>query len=148
MNETKNNRTTRDDEVMGLGDYLSILKRRTSLILLTAMAVSVIAIVVVRRMPNIYRAETMILVDPQQVPNNYVASTVSTTINDRLSTIQQQVTSPTRLKHLIESMNLYAEMRKSHSEQEVVAAMQKAISVEVVERGGRILIRLPGCGRS
>lgn len=139
MNETKNNRTTRDDEVMGLGDYLSILKRRTSLILLTAMAVSVIAVVVVRRMPNIYRAETMILVDPQQVPNNYVASTVSTTINDRLSTIQQQVTSPTRLKHLIESMNLYAEMRKSHSEQEVVAAMQKAISVEVVERGGRSL---------
>ena len=134
-----NNNRTGEEEVLGLRDYWTIVTRRIPLILLTAMAVSIIVVIVVMRMPNIYRAETTILVDPQQVPSNYVASTVSTTISDRLSTIQQEVTSPTRLRRLIESMNLYPEMRKKRSEQEIIAVMQRSISVQVVEQGGRSL---------
>lgn len=137
--ETINSRRAAEDDVLGLRDYWAIVTRRKSLIILAAMAVSLIVVIVVKRMPNIYRAETTILVDPQQVPNNYVASTVSTTINDRLSTIQQEVTSPTRLQRLIESMDLYADMRKKHGEQEVIAAMQKAVTVQVVEAGGHSL---------
>jgi len=131
------NKGTVEENILGLRDYLAIAKRRLSLIVLTTMAVTLIVVIVVKRMPNVYRAETMILVDPQQVPNNYVASTVSTSISDRLSTIQQEVTSPTRLKRLMESMNLFADLRKNHSEQEVIATMQKAITVQVVEGGGR-----------
>lgn len=139
VKQPMNNSLIGEEEVLGLRDYWAIVTRRMPLILLTAMAVSIIAVIVVLRMPNIYRAETTILVDPQQVPSNYVASTVSTNINDRLSTIQQEVTSPTRLQRLIESMNLYPEMRKKHSEQEIIAAMQRSISVQVVEQGGRSL---------
>jgi protein tyrosine kinase modulator len=105
------------------------------MIFLVAMAVTVVVVIVVKRMPDLYRAETMILVDPQQVPNNYVASTVSSNISDRLSTIQQEVTSPTRLKRLINSMRLSNPGNKS--EQEVIATMQRAITVQVVEQGGR-----------
>jgi len=136
--KTKADNSGIDDQgMLSLYDYLLIARRRLPLILLTAMAVTLIAVVVVRRMPNIYRAETMILVDPQQVPNNYVASTVSSSISDRLTTLQQEITSPTRLKRVIDSMNLYAEMRKTHSEQEAISAMQSAITVQVVEQGGR-----------
>src|SRR6516164_5268311 len=60
--------------VLGLGDYLQIARRRITLILITAMAVTVIVAIVVKRMPNIYRAETVILVDPQQVPGSMVPS--------------------------------------------------------------------------
>ena len=128
---------TEENPLLGWRDYLGIARRQMPLILLTAMAVTVVAVIVVRRMPNLYRAETMILVDPQQVPNNYVVSTVSTSISDRLSTIHQEVTSPSRLKRLIDSMQLFTEMRKQHSEQDVIAAMQQAITVQVVEQGGR-----------
>jgi protein tyrosine kinase modulator len=122
---------------LGLRDYLAIIRHRAAMVFLTAMAVTLVVIVVVKRMPNIYRAETMILVDPQQVPNNYVASTVSTNISDRLSTIQQEVTSPSRLKRLIESMRLFENMQGRKSEQELIASMQRAITVQVVEQGGR-----------
>lgn len=138
VTETKA-RGTFEDNVPGVREYLAIVKRRLALILLTTMAITVIVVIVAKRMPNLYRAETVILVDPQQVPSNYVASTVSTSISDRLSTIQQEVTSPTRLKKLMEAMNLFPELRKKHSEQEVIAMMQKAITVEVVESGGRSL---------
>ncbi len=130
---------TVEENTPGLRDYLAIARRRLSLIVLATIAVTVVVVIVVKRLPNVYRAETTILVDPQQVPNNYVASTVSTSISDRLSTIHQEVTSPTRLKHVIESMNLFADLRKKHSEQEVIASMQKAITVQVVEGGGQSL---------
>ena len=42
-------------------------------------------------LPNIYKSETVILVDPQKVPENYVRSTVTTSIADRLANISQQV---------------------------------------------------------
>lgn len=132
-----NLREMNEGGMLGVSDYLQIVRRRKSLIILTAMAVAVIVTIVVWNMPSIYRAETVILVDPQQVPGSMVPSIVTSSVSDRLSTIQQEVTSPTRLATLIHSMNLFPDLRNTASEQQLIAAMQKAITVQVVEPGGR-----------
>ena len=120
-------------------DYIEIARRRKWWITLTAIAMFLTAIVIIWRLPNIYRSQTVILVDPQKVPDNYVASTVTSSIADRLSTLQQEVMSPTRLKRLIDNMGLYPDLRNKLGDQEIVAKMQKAISVEVVTQGSRSL---------
>ncbi|HYL92218.1 MAG TPA: Wzz/FepE/Etk N-terminal domain-containing protein [Alphaproteobacteria bacterium] len=110
-------------------EYLEIIRRRRWWIMLTAIAMSAASLVVIWRLPNIYRAETVILVDPQKVPDNYVASTVTSSIADRLATLQQEVMSPSRLKRLIDSMGLYPEMQGKGKDQAIVAKMQQAITV-------------------
>jgi polysaccharide biosynthesis transport protein len=120
-----------------LRDYVAIGLRRRWWIILTAMTVTISSLIVIWRLPNIYRAETVILVDPQKVPDSYVASTVTSSIADRLSTLQQEVMSPTRLKRVIDSMGLYPELKGKLGDQEIVARMQKAIAVEVVAQGTR-----------
>lgn len=120
-------------------DYVQIAQRRKWWIILTTIIIAVASFVVIWRLPNIYRSETVILVDPQKVPDNYVASTVTSSIADRLSTLQQEVMSPTRLKRVIDNMGLYPELRGKVGDQEIVAKMQKAILVEVVTQGGRTL---------
>ena len=130
------------NELLGqlqLRDYVQIAQRRKWWIILTTISIAVASFVVIWRLPNIYRSETVILVDPQKVPDNYVASTVTTSIADRLSTLQQEVMSPTRLKRLIDNMGLYPELRGKVGDQEIVAQMQKSIVVEVVTQGGRTL---------
>jgi polysaccharide biosynthesis transport protein len=117
-------------------EYLAVAERRKWWIILTTVSMFCFVTMIVRRLPNIYRAETVVMVDPQQVPDKFVASTVSSTIADRLSTIKEQVLSPTRLGHLIESMNLYSGLRKTVGEQDLIAMTQKAINVEVVSSGG------------
>ena len=42
-------------------------------------------------MPDVYHATTTILVDPQKIPERYVASTVTMDPNEHLNTLTQQV---------------------------------------------------------
>jgi succinoglycan biosynthesis transport protein ExoP len=120
-----------------LRDYLRIARRRIWWIVLITSATFIIATVAARRLPNVYRSETVILVDPQQVPSTYVASTVSTSIMDRLSTIRQEVLSPTRLQQLAKKLDLYPELRAQGKGDSIIGKMQKSTSIEVIDAGGQ-----------
>ena len=126
------------DGALLIREYLDAARRRKWTIILSAVGVFLASAVVAVRLPNIYRAETVVMVDPQQVPTSYVASTVSSSISDRLSTIQQQVLSPTRLQKLIDSMDLYPQLKGHHSEEEIIRMVQSSISIEVNFGGARM----------
>lgn len=121
---------------LNVHDYLAILKRRLFWIVLPAIAVVVSTTIVVWRLPNLYRSETTILVDPQKVPDSYIKATVTQNLADRLSTIQEQVTSPAALKKLIDTMGLYPDLKKRLGEQDVIRLMQASITVEPVTSMG------------
>jgi polysaccharide chain length determinant protein (PEP-CTERM system associated) len=117
---------------MTLQDYLAMARRRKFWIIFPALAVAIATAVTARMLPNVYRSEAVILVEPQKVPTSYVASTVTTGMSERMSTIYQEVTSTARLKRLIDSMGLYPDIRKQEGEQEAVRVMAKSITVEQV----------------
>ncbi len=56
---------------------------------------------------RIYQASTMILIQPQEVPADYVRSVVSAGIEERISTISQQIMSRTNLEKIINQFGLY-----------------------------------------
>ena len=58
-------------------DFLRIAWRRKWIVIVPLVLVSVATYFVVKRMPNKFRSQTMILVVPQQVPDSYVRATVS-----------------------------------------------------------------------
>src|SRR5271167_402271 len=115
---------------MSLQDYLALLKRRKFWFIFPAVAVVIATAVMAWRLPNIYRCEAIILVQPQKVPSSFVSSTVTTGMPDRIAAIYQQVTSPSRLKRIIDSLGLYPDIRKRDGEQDAVLVMMKAINVE------------------
>jgi len=120
-------------------EYLDLARRRKLWIILLTLGISLCITVVALRLPSIYRAETVIQVDPQKVPDSVVPTSVSGTVADRLSTIRQQVMSPKQLGLLAKEMNLYPELRDIASEQEIVARMQKSTTIEVADSGGQRL---------
>ena len=85
--------------------------RRKWLIVLPALLVASVTAVIIHRLPDLFRSETLILVVPQRVPESYVRSTVTARIEDRLQAISQQILSRTRLEQVITDFNLYAEER-------------------------------------
>lgn len=120
-------------------EYLDLVRRRFMWIILLALGISSCIAVVATRLPNIYRAETTILVNPQKVNESYVSTSVTGSIADRLSTIRQEVLSPTQLGQLIQELNLYPNSQNRVSAQGLIARMQNSISVEVVDSGGQRL---------
>jgi polysaccharide chain length determinant protein (PEP-CTERM system associated) len=128
-------RTTQDDSFGNFSAYLEVARRRKWWIILSVVSVFVCATVCAKRLPNIYRAETVILVDSAQVPDKYVATINTGDIAGRLTTLQQQVLSPTRLKRLAESEGLYPNPSSTKTEEQMIQSVQKSIVVEVVNPG-------------
>jgi polysaccharide chain length determinant protein (PEP-CTERM system associated) len=89
-----------------------------------------------RQLPNVYTSETLILVDPQKVPENYVKPTVTGDVRNRLGTLSQQILSATRLQKIIESVNLYPEERKTLPREELISRVRRDISVSIVSDFG------------
>jgi len=84
-------------------------------------------------LPDRYKSDTLILVVPQQVPESYVRSTVTTRIEDRLQSIAQQILSRTRLERIIQDFNLYEKERRAGIMEDVVEGMRRDISIQVVK---------------
>lgn len=60
-------------------------------------------------LPKIYSAGTMILLQAQKVPSNFVKSLVSLDIDERISTIKQQILSRSNLEKIMEEYKLFSE---------------------------------------
>ncbi|HLH34943.1 MAG TPA: hypothetical protein VKX41_09725 [Alloacidobacterium sp.] len=112
---------------------LAILKRHRYVAFLSALSLASLAIVGISLLPNIYRATTTILVDPQKIPERYVASTVTSDPNERLNTLKQQILSSSRLQEIIDRNNLYPRLRGRKSREEILDLIRKRIKIELVQ---------------
>ena len=116
--------------------YLRLILHRKWFIIITFLLVSGATFAITYRMPNVFTSETLILVDPQRVPEAYIKSTVSGDIRNRLGTLSQQILSATRLQKIIDSFNLYPAERKTMAREDVISRMRADIGVNVVSDFG------------
>jgi polysaccharide chain length determinant protein (PEP-CTERM system associated) len=84
---------------------------------------------VVFKLPDIYSAEALVLVDPQKIPERFVASTVQVSAQDQLATINQQILSSGKLQNIIDEFHLYSEQRRTRPPEEVIALMRKDVKI-------------------
>ncbi len=112
-------------------EFLEIFLRRKWPIVFSILFILFGASVYCVVTPEMFKSSTTILVVPQRVPENYVKSTISVRIEDRLATIQQQVLSRTRLTAVMDELGLFKEARKKQPVEEVVGMMRKRIAIEV-----------------
>lgn len=116
--------------------YLRVLFYRKWLILGFFLLVSCATAVYSYRIQDVYTSETVILVDPQKVPETYVKATVTGDIRNRLGALSQQLLSATRLQAIIDAFNLYPELRNTAPREDIITRMRNSISVAVVTKFG------------
>jgi uncharacterized protein involved in exopolysaccharide biosynthesis len=86
---------------------------------------------VYKLLPKVYKATTLILVQPQRVPEAYVRPTITDPMTSRLNTIGQEILSRTRLEKVIQEFNLYPELQNKTPMEDIIDRMRKAIEVKV-----------------
>ena len=117
-------------------EYWSLIRRYRWHVLLGSCALTLIFVIVIARLPNVFEATTTILVNPQQVPEKYVAPAVISDPGARLNTLTQQVLSRTRLQEIIDKLHLYRELQKTHSPEEIIEGMRHDIAIQVKQGSG------------
>jgi polysaccharide chain length determinant protein (PEP-CTERM system associated) len=119
------------EKPLDIRQYLEIALRRKWYIIIPLVCSTVISFGIYKYLPKVYQANTLILVQPQKVPEDYVRSTTTDSVINRLNTISQEILSRTRLEKVIEEFNLYAELRNKEPMEGIVEKTRKAIEVKV-----------------
>lgn len=106
--------------------------RRRWLILIPLFFALVIGLYFAFTLPRIYEARTLILIEPQRVPQNYVQSIVSAEASDRINTLSQQIMSRTNLEKIIANFNLFSDPKQAGMyDEDKIKSLTERIDVRV-----------------
>jgi polysaccharide biosynthesis transport protein len=111
----------------------ALWKQRLTILFVWAAGTLAIMAAVMALQP-VYRAEALVLVESQKIPENFVAPTVQTALEVRLDRLKQQVLSRERLWGLIEEYGLYPTLRSAKTQEELVDKMRGDVTIRL-ERG-------------
>ena len=118
-------------------DFLDILRRRKWVIVFPTLLVGVATFFITRSLPDLYRSETLILIEEQKVPEAFVRPTVQTDLAVRMQTLKQQIFSRTRLQVIIEKFGLLQKGGTGSLDELVDRLRNKDIEIELVPRRDR-----------
>ncbi|MBN2515702.1 MAG: hypothetical protein JXC33_06675 [Deltaproteobacteria bacterium] len=115
----------------------NLIRRRLLIFLLSSIPVFIVVVIVAFILPPIYVSKSTILVESQQIPQEYVKATVTGYVEERLQTITQGILSRSNLTRIINQFNLYPEMKKKYASEVILDKMRKDINLETIQAGGR-----------
>ena len=121
-----------EKSTQGLDDYWAMVVRRRWWILGPLFFGWLIVFASAWIIPPKYTSETVILVEPQKVPKEFVMSNVQVDLQERLQSIQSQVLSRSRLLSIINNLHLYQGLFFSSPDDQLLQ-MRKDIKIDLVQ---------------
>src|ERR1700726_2378341 len=117
-----------ENRELTMDDYLAMLRRRLKVILIPALLSPLAGFLVSYVFPPKYTSQSTVLVEGQKGPDNYVQPVITSDFTQRVQTLQQQVLSPSRLRPVIQSLNLV----KPDEEGKLIEDIQQNMHVELL----------------
>jgi len=113
-------------------DYLALMRKRWTLIVLLAICGGVAGYAASRLLPKRFTSQTLVLVEEPSVSPDLVKSIV-TDNNQRLAAMQQQILSRSRLEPLIHQLGLYSKDISQVPMEVLVDRLRNAITITAIQ---------------
>lgn len=94
-------------------EIIEIILKRRWLIIIPFCLTLMVGIYLAITLPKLYKASTLILIQPQKVPVSFVQPIISSDMETRISTISQQILSRSNLEKIIQQFKLFNEPENS-----------------------------------
>jgi polysaccharide chain length determinant protein (PEP-CTERM system associated) len=122
-----------------LSDFFEVLRRRRWTLIIPFLAISAVAAIIALALPPVYKSTSTILIEQQDIPADFVQTTVTTYAEQQLQIINQRIMTATKLLEIMDKFSLYTDLRDVKTTEEVVDKMRSdismdPISVDVVDR--------------
>jgi succinoglycan biosynthesis transport protein ExoP len=117
---------------LSLPEYLAIGRRRIRPILIAAGAGLCVTLLLALLLPPVYQSMATILIEQQEMPSDFVRSSVSSYADQRVQVISQRVMTTQTLLDVIRRYDLYPRLRSRESREAVIARMREDIAVKMI----------------
>jgi polysaccharide chain length determinant protein (PEP-CTERM system associated) len=94
-------------------DYISILKKRWWMIALPTVILTAVGYGITFFVPPQYLSQTLVLIEQQKVPDDYVKPVITEDLDTRLASMKEQILSRSRLQPIVDHYNLYGTKKMS-----------------------------------
>ncbi|MGY6275577.1 lipopolysaccharide biosynthesis protein [Methylomonas sp. MgM2] len=121
-----------ENQTPDIKDYLKIIKVRRKFLVIPFIIIALLSIILAVVLPSIYRSSATILIEEQEIPSELVKSTVTTFADQRIQIISQRIMSRSNLIEIIKKYDLYADDRKTKTEEKILEKMRDSIKVESI----------------
>lgn len=121
-----------EENILTPTDYFAILRRRKWTLILSFLLILFTAAVVALLLPSVYKSTSTILIEQREIPAEYVTTSMTTYAEQRIQSINQRVLTSSKLLDLIKQFDLYRELKKKKTQDEVIAEMREDIILEPV----------------
>jgi succinoglycan biosynthesis transport protein ExoP len=115
---------------ISLTELKMIWRRRKKVILFSFSLIFFTALVVALVLPSIYESQVMIIVENQEIPEEYVKSTTTSYINERLEILERKILSYSKLLEIIKAHALYPDLNSNGA---MVGKIRKDIKLETID---------------
>jgi polysaccharide chain length determinant protein (PEP-CTERM system associated) len=118
-----------------LEDIVEIILRRRWWMIISFCFCIIIGIILAFTLPKYYQADTLVLIQPQKVPKDYVQSVVTMDIDSRIEAFSHEILSRSNLEKIMKNFNMYTEPKyKTLFVEDKIADMRKRINVALLKR--------------
>lgn len=117
-----------ENRELTMDDYLAMVRRRLKVILIPALLAPLAGFLISYVFPAKYTSQSLVLVEGQKVPDNYVQPVITSDFTQRLATMQQQVLAGNRLRPMIERLGI----GKPGEEGKIIEEIRTNMNVEPV----------------
>lgn len=123
------------NDEFSLEDALIILKRRLIYFLVPVLVLVPAGVIAVMLLPPMYEARGKILIESQQIPEEWIQTTVNAYAEERIQTISQRVLTRNRLLEVADKYELFPR-ELGLTESERVQRMREAFDINIISAGG------------
>jgi uncharacterized protein involved in exopolysaccharide biosynthesis len=116
-------------------DYIDMLRRYRSWLIGPMFAGLVIAVVVAFLWPDTYVSTAIMRITPQQIAPNLLPTVLNMQLQQRLTSMQQDILSRGSLSELIQrpSLDLYRKERQRYPLEDIIQEMRGRIRIQAIE---------------
>ena len=127
------NQADQPESQFDIGYYINLVLRRRWFVIIPFFMALIAGIILAVALPKKFQAETLIMIEPQRVPDNYVQAIVSSDLESRIATIKEMILSRTNLLKIIDNFNIFSGPKHAGMFlDDKIEAMRKYTTVDIV----------------
>ena len=118
-----------ENRELTMDDYLAMLRRRMKVILIPALLAPLAGFLVSYGFPAKYTSQSLVLVEAPKIPDTVVQQVFTEDLTQHITTIEQRVLSPSRLRPMVERLGL---VKAGENADDVMDSIRLNMTIEPV----------------